>query len=106
MRKPRGWTVHVEGRPSHRVDRSAWFGLIEGHAGSLTVPRTFDPAADNLTTYTVSLAISGAGRAIDTAIRLIRPVDPQFEVTCLEATTYEEEDRLDARSVTDKELHL
>ena len=67
--------------------------LIERHAGVLTSPRRFKPGEPNLTSFTVSLAIAGPGRAIETAIRMVRPADPQFEVDCLEAVTYEEQDR-------------
>ena len=69
--------------------------LIERHAGVLTSPRRFKPGEPNLTSYTVSLPFASPGRAIETAIRLVRPADPRFEVDCLEAMTYEEQDRRD-----------
>jgi hypothetical protein len=68
-------------------------GLIEGYSGVLSSPQEFDVAGDNLTAYTVSLAVSRAGRAVDIAIGLVRPADPRFEVCCLEVMTYEEQDR-------------
>ena len=93
--RPRGWTIHVEGRPSGPVDPMVWMDLIERHSGVLTSPQTYVPGEPNLTSYTVSLAISAVGTAIETAIGLVRPADPHFEVTSLEAVTYEEEDRME-----------
>ena len=72
-----------------------WMDLIEPHSGVLTSPQTYAPSEPNLTSYTVSLAISAVGMAIETAIGLVWSADPHFEVTCLEAVTYEEQDRMD-----------
>ena len=70
-----------------------WMDLIEGHSGVLSAPQEWDPAGDNLTAYTVSLAVSRAGRAVDIAIGLVRPADRRFDVRCLEVMSYEEQDR-------------
>ncbi len=93
MKTPRGWTVRVEGRPSKPVDPYAWMDLIEHHSGVLSSPREFEVGGDNFTGYTVSLAVSRAGRAVDIAIGLVRPADPRFEVSSLEVMTFEEQDR-------------
>jgi hypothetical protein len=66
---------------------------IEPHSGVLTVRETPDPVGHWVAAYTVSLAVSRAGRAVDIAIGLVRPADPRFEVCCLEVITYEEQDR-------------
>lgn len=67
--------------------------LIDPHAGVLNLPQEWDPAADNLTAYTVSLAVSRAGRAVDIAIGLVRPADRRFEVRSLEVMSFAEQDR-------------
>lgn len=95
MKGPRGWTVRVEGWSLKPVEPALWMEAIEPHGSVLTCSEEPDEMGRWSAAFTVNLAIRRAGRAVDIAIGLIKPVDSGFGVRTLEAKTFEEMDRED-----------
>lgn len=95
MKGPRGWSVRVEGWSLKPVEPGRWMHGIEPYGSVMTFTEEPDEFGRWAAAYTVNIAVRRAGRAVDIAIGLARPMDPKFEVRTLEAKTFEELDRED-----------